>query len=501
VDEKSYNNCKSCSAKMDAMFKKDKHHCRLCGQMFCSQCTQKYHVPLIFRIKNKDGPARVCFSCVDGCMKEKAAAEAKASSSVDPLSMSKLTLSSLEQSSTLPASLQAMAGKAVEIAPPAEWQEESAFQSCPKCRVSKVTSYNCRVCGLRYCDKCTSKMDVPPCFERKAKSGPSRVCDPCRYKVVQGAKLVEKLSGMAGATSRLQNNNVPPPPPGSKAGSTLAVPGGAAGASGGGRRMSSIARGCSAIGCAALATNGPEGKCAAHGGTTSASGGSGPAARETRLSIKRESDGSVLAELVLPNGPHGGPETSLSAIDVLFKKTAPQAEAYSYVFRGAPIPDAFFGVFFARHLGSTVFIGPRVGKGGKAGTKGAASASAAPVLVTSEDGVSTVNNPFKRDEAKEEAVLASRAGPNALKPKKEPIAVVEFKRPPPEANHVVAIKAAASSAPLSNGAGASVGGKKLPLPPPGSTGALAGGGAAAALAANGGDVDAVLKQRAKMLFN
>ena len=73
VDEKSYNNCKSCAAKMDGFLtKKDKHHCRLCGQMFCSACTQKYNLPLIYRVKNKDGPARVCMSCVDGCLAEKA---------------------------------------------------------------------------------------------------------------------------------------------------------------------------------------------------------------------------------------------------------------------------------------------------------------------------------------------------------------------------------------------------------------------------------------------
>lgn len=36
VDEKAYNNCKACSKTLETFIKKDKHHCRLCGQMFVS---------------------------------------------------------------------------------------------------------------------------------------------------------------------------------------------------------------------------------------------------------------------------------------------------------------------------------------------------------------------------------------------------------------------------------------------------------------------------------
>jgi len=486
VDEKAYDKCKSCSGKMESMFKKDRHHCRLCGHMFCGACTAKYHVPLIFRIKNKDGPARVCFSCVDGCMAEKAKAEEE--SKRNPNEATKLTQSALA-TTTMSASLQSMA-KAVEIAPPESWQEESAFCACPKCRATKVQSYNCRVCGLRYCDKCTSKMEVPACFERKAKTGPSRVCDPCRYKVVNGAKLVEKLSGVQGATKSLQaaRTAVPPPPPGA-AGSTPGAPG--AGASG--RRMSSIARGCTTIGCAALATAGPEGKCATHGGTAGAAPSS-----ETRLQVKRASDSTVLAELLLPS-----PDTPLSTIDVLFKKTAPQAETYSFVFRGAPIPEAFYTVFFARHLAPAVFIQPR----SLLKAKGSAGPSGASAAVAPDDAIGGANNPFRRDEAKEQAVLAQRT--QGLKPPPEP-KLVEFKKPPAAivdrgAASLVAKNGAADSAQKAASSaanGSHVGGKKLPPPPPGSSAAANGaGGAAAALAANGGNVDDLLKQRAKALFN
>lgn len=46
--------------------------------------------------------------------------------------------------------------------------------------------------------QCTSKLDIPSFFEKKkGKTGPSRCCDSCRFKIVSGAKLVEKLSAQA----------------------------------------------------------------------------------------------------------------------------------------------------------------------------------------------------------------------------------------------------------------------------------------------------------------
>lgn len=444
-------------------------------------------------------------SCVDGCMAEKRAAEAPKPNPND-LSFSKIQASSLATASQLKGSLASM-GQQQEIAPPDIWQEEKEFTACPKCRASKCVSYNCRVCGVRFCDKCSSKMDVPPSFERKAKSGPSRVCDPCRYKVVSGSvKLVDRLSGAQGAAKALYGvaatgpgARAPPPPPpgtgGSKFGSTLGAPSAAPG----GRRLSAVAKTCSAVGCAAIAT-GPEGKCGAHGGS-SASGANGAAGgavqKDVKLSVKRESDGSVLAELVLPSS-----ETPLSTIDVLLKKTAPQSESYSFVFRGAPIPEAFHGVFLAKHLGNVVFIRPKqlsalalAAEQASLGAIGAASG-----LSVESDGVSAVNNPFKRDPVKEAELAAKRV----VKPKKE-VKVVEFKRISPHVSQAARMKVVATS--KETDAAQSSGPKKdkstsgsngLPPPPPG-THAGPGIGAAAALTA-GGKVDDILKARAKAHF-
>src|SRR4051794_35286829 len=46
--------------------------CVFCsGDMFCSSCTCKYHVPLVYEQKGKKGPTRVCIKCRDSCLAQK----------------------------------------------------------------------------------------------------------------------------------------------------------------------------------------------------------------------------------------------------------------------------------------------------------------------------------------------------------------------------------------------------------------------------------------------
>jgi hypothetical protein len=42
----------------EAFARGHQHHCRLCGQMFCSRCTGKYHLPPRFEKKKKKGAQR-----------------------------------------------------------------------------------------------------------------------------------------------------------------------------------------------------------------------------------------------------------------------------------------------------------------------------------------------------------------------------------------------------------------------------------------------------------
>jgi hypothetical protein len=45
--------------------------CRLCGHLFCSSCTAKFHLPQEFKLKNKPGPDRVCYTCRDQCVERR----------------------------------------------------------------------------------------------------------------------------------------------------------------------------------------------------------------------------------------------------------------------------------------------------------------------------------------------------------------------------------------------------------------------------------------------
>jgi hypothetical protein len=78
-----------------------------------------------------------------------------------------------------------------QIYPPT-WVEVGASDKCNKCCEGFTGKpFNCRTCGDLFCEDCTVKMMVPPAFEKKGKSGPSRVCHECRYKQMEGALLIE----------------------------------------------------------------------------------------------------------------------------------------------------------------------------------------------------------------------------------------------------------------------------------------------------------------------
>ena len=140
------------------MSSNSKHNCRLCGNVLCDRCSGKFHIPLVFELKGKKGATRVCYGCRDSCIEQRNKEQQQ------------------ERNPTVRgsiATLQSGVGnRGLEIAPPVEWADASKPTECKKCR--KVTSKprNCRLCGKCFDDKCTSKMNVPACFERKAKSGP-----------------------------------------------------------------------------------------------------------------------------------------------------------------------------------------------------------------------------------------------------------------------------------------------------------------------------------------
>eukprot|EP01083_Nonionella_stella_P107538 311539_1 len=167
VDSKLYNECHHC----DSRFRKGhQHYCRLCGHMFCSMCSDKFHLPIEFKKKGKEGPVRVCFGCRDDVFKRRGEAG-------DPVTNNrprqKITI---QQGRT-------------HIHPP-EWVDPFEYPECLQCHEKKPSHpFHCRVCGETFCSKCTIKTDVPANFKQKNKSGPIRVCFECRYKMKDNAVL------------------------------------------------------------------------------------------------------------------------------------------------------------------------------------------------------------------------------------------------------------------------------------------------------------------------
>jgi len=473
VDVNAYNNCKGCNAKMEGFITKgNKHHCRLCGELYCNACTAKYHLPYLFLIKGKEGPARVCMNCVQGCLDRKAEAESNVKR---PQSL--LNTPSFSSTHNLSASLASM--NKVEIGPPDRWEEESEFVRCPKCATTKGKTHNCRVCGRLFCEKDTRKMDgIPQCFERKAgKTGPKRVCDECRFKIVSGgAKLVER------PTKPMHPNSKPTPKP-----SIIVTPHATATKSSGGAAppppKSKPPPPPSAAGARRASTYGRR--------ESTTTGASAPDAGDSgvQITVKNEETSEIIASLMVPSL-----DTALTAIDSMLKKTAPQTTSYQYIFRGEPIPQPFYEVFKAKHLGHALLL--RHKKSYQLDMEADRDANAG-IITDENDPVHAPNNPFKRDPEREAKLAAEREEKSKVKIKHQPV----FKRP--VIQHAPNGVAGSSS---SNGKRGFSGGKPPPplpplpsLPSDGRSGVGTGQGAAAALA-SGSSIEQVLRQRAKQVF-
>jgi hypothetical protein len=135
VEKNAASACKHCSTKFSSMKEQTKpHNCRLCGEMFCTSCTGKYHVPLVYEQKGKKGPTRVCIRCRDSCLKQKES-EKNAVSAQQPMKhavLSRADLSGPTGTSAVRPSQFVGGPEPIEIAPP-EWDDAEKFVECAKC--------------------------------------------------------------------------------------------------------------------------------------------------------------------------------------------------------------------------------------------------------------------------------------------------------------------------------------------------------------------------------
>lgn len=359
----AYNNCKHCKA----VFKSGhKHNCRLCGELYCSACTGKFHLPTCFELKGKKGTSRVCMTCRDGCLeqrkKEKAAEAEKEAASKGVKKRN--VLKSLEDEEPVSSSSSSPTnGGTLEIEPP-EWEDISNFIDCAKCRKKGGKAHNCRACGKMFCSKCTSKMTVPPSFEKKGKDGPSRVCDNCRFLIVSGAKLVDKKSS-ASSNSNSDSNGADPPR--KRWGSQ------------------SSARSCLVSGCSNPRVT-KKGYCASHANQEDMA----DIASDASLVVRLDGELSSLCKIAIqPDVDH----MTLADIDRMFKRQAAYPQPFNYIYNNEVIPQAFYEVFLARHFRGVVLIRER-----QVLSKSVADAISTSDLRPIVDDVPKHNNPFKRSE-------------------------------------------------------------------------------------------------------
>eukprot|EP00475_Leptophrys_vorax_P029999 TRINITY_DN4455_c0_g1_i1.p1 TRINITY_DN4455_c0_g1~~TRINITY_DN4455_c0_g1_i1.p1 ORF type:complete len:511 (-),score=103.84 TRINITY_DN4455_c0_g1_i1:791-2323(-) len=171
VDKKAYRNCKKC----DKGFSKGhQHHCRGCGEMFCSQCTSKFHIPEHLIGKDKKGPTRICFSCRDKCLMEREKSQG------DVLTDRRMYLQYV---------LDPESGRKF-IHPPLGFVDISAQEKCGVCGSKTKNLSHCCACGDAVCDECqTNDTDVPGAF-RTPKGKSSNLCKQCRFYHFDGATFV-----------------------------------------------------------------------------------------------------------------------------------------------------------------------------------------------------------------------------------------------------------------------------------------------------------------------
>jgi len=463
VEKNAYNACKQCSTKFSSMKEATKqHHCRLCGEMFCGNCTGKYHIPLEYERKGKLGATRVCIGCRDSCLAEREKEFAASSASkrhvlhaedLDSTDMQKRSSASPSHSSTM------------EIRPPDHWEDVATYKSCGKChKKGSGRPHNCRCCGQLYCEDCSTKRQLPKGFERKAKSGPSRVCHICNFKILGGAKLIgvdeDESAGSMSETGR-----------------------------------------CMAPGCIGNRVS-KAGYCAAHIREYGGGGSTMDLASQSSITIRWEGETSAVTKV-----PITSPDMSLLQIDVALRLQVPSLRPteYEYMYKNEPIHWVFYDVFTAstfasaqqRHeliirkrIDTNMLMAQYVQSGSNAAGGKNASMSGPPSLMRPTSvaaQIGGVPNPFKRkvENNAEEKVEQP--------PPKKPAKQLVFQRP--------ALKNLQSSSASSNGHAHAM--PPLPaLPPlPAVPGAGATSTSSSAAAAPIGPLGPeLLKARAKQYF-
>ncbi|KAF6205701.1 hypothetical protein GE061_019874 [Apolygus lucorum] len=158
-----------------------KHHCRMCGEGVCSNCSSRSKaVP----DKGWPNPVRVCDNCFDPPNSRRKRDDAGCSNNVEDTEVMprKVSEAFVTTISTVASILSYPKSVIKETARPTYWVPDSEARECCVCSTpfspTGITLHHCRSCGGAVCEGCsTGRQPVP----HRGWDTPVRVCNTC-YK-------------------------------------------------------------------------------------------------------------------------------------------------------------------------------------------------------------------------------------------------------------------------------------------------------------------------------
>ncbi|XP_076648038.1 zinc finger FYVE domain-containing protein 1 isoform X1 [Halictus rubicundus] len=150
-----------------------KHHCRACGEGFCSQCSSKKKcVPN----RNWHTPVRVC----DNCYAKNIDSNDEVSETSEDVNARKVTEQVVSTLSAVGTVLNYSKSLIKDTVRPLYWIPDSEVVSCCVCDAKFSVSlplHHCRDCGRGVCQDCSQNSNPVP---HRGWEKPVRVCDACK---------------------------------------------------------------------------------------------------------------------------------------------------------------------------------------------------------------------------------------------------------------------------------------------------------------------------------
>ena len=182
----SLQSCASCNVPFELSH--TKHHCRACGDGFCTKCSSSV-MPVPWRGWGTS-PVKVCDHCYKKYSKTEFYEEKlKKVESTTNTDKQKEAVTARYVGEIVQTATQYVGGAmsyskkaVVDAVRPSYWVSDVEVSNCSHCKVEfsdKVFKHHCRACGLIFCGDCSRRrLSVPS----RGWDTPVRVCDSCAVR-------------------------------------------------------------------------------------------------------------------------------------------------------------------------------------------------------------------------------------------------------------------------------------------------------------------------------